>query len=263
MTEKISEIEIKKYLTDTEREIIVLPTTDSTNNYAKELAKSGAKAGTAVIARTQTMGRGRMGRNFFSPEGMGLYMSVILKPMIAAEDNMLITALSAVAAARAIEKVCGADVKIKWVNDLFLGGRKVCGILAETVTDFGGQTPEYIVLGMGINVKKTDFPPELSEVATSLENETGESISKNELAAEILKELDRLYTDFPAEEFLEESRRRSMVIGREITVIRGDEKYDARAVGIDGKGGLIISHGGETSVLSSGEISIRVVKDEN
>ena len=245
------------------RELIVLSETASTNNYAKELAAEGAPEGTAVIARAQTGGKGRLGRSFFSPKDMGVYISVILRPKCLAENNILITSMAAVAAARAIEKVCGGEVRIKWVNDLYVGGKKICGILTEALLDFESGIPEYIILGIGVNVKKTEFPDELKDIATSLENETGESISKSDIAAQILNELDKLYKNFERGDFLEESRSRSNVIGKDINIMRGSEKYRAKAVGIDDRGGLIVDNDGVVSVLYSGEISVRVIKNED
>ncbi len=244
------------------RELIVLYETASTNNYAKELAAKGAAEGTAVIARTQTGGKGRLGRSFFSPADKGVYISVILRPGCTAESNILITSMAAVAAARAIEKVCGGEVRIKWVNDLYMNGKKICGILTEALLDFESGIPEYIVLGIGVNVKKTEFPGELKSIASSLENETGESISKAEVAAQILNELDKLYKNFESGGFLEESRSRSNVIGKDINILKGSEKYRAKAVGIDNRGGLIVDCGGARSVLYSGEVSVRVIENE-
>ena len=231
--------------------IIRVKETVSTNSLAKKLSLKGEKEGAVIFADRQTGGRGRMGRSFFSPDGKGIYMSVILKP----ENPLLVTSFASVAVLRAIKKICDADVKIKWVNDLYLNGKKICGILTEGV--YQGEALKYAVLGIGINVKRTDFPDEIADIATSIENETDEEISIGELKNQLIKELDNLYKTYTDGEFLKESRIASNVIGREIRVIKGNEQFSAKAVGIDEKGGLVINRNGEKSVIYSGEISIR------
>lgn len=264
MKEKLLKSEIEKGLKTSVlgKELLVLSECASTNLEAKKLAEGGAKEGAAVIALSQTNGRGRMGRSFFSPRDKGIYMSVVLRPNKTAQNSVLITSFAAVAVARAISEVCKASPKIKWVNDVYLNGKKVCGILTEALLDFESQTPKYIVLGIGINVKKTVFPPSLFEIATSIENETKKEVDRNALAAAVLNELDALYKDFENGGFLSESRALSMLIGKEITVIRGNESYLAVAEDIDRGGGLVISRDGKKEVLTSGEVSVRV-KNEN
>lgn len=268
---------IKKYLSELKNgkrisrnnekyKIIVLSETDSTNNYAKKLALNEDAEGTVIISDYQSGGRGRRGRTFLSPKGNGLYMSVILKPFSDISDSIKITSFAAVAAARAIDAQTGASTKIKWVNDLFLGGRKICGILTEALMDYETMTPSYIILGIGINLRHTDFPPEIAKIATSLEDETGRVPNKNMLAAEILNNLTNLEEEIKSGAFLKESAARSIVIGKEITVMRGDGNYEATAIGLDKNGELIIKRKNENGslsknrceTLSSGEVSIRV-----
>ncbi len=237
------------------REIILLDEIDSTNTYAKGLARKAAIEGTVVIAKNQIKGRGRMGRSFYSSKDNGIYMSIILRPQ--GENSLKITSMAAVAAANAIDEICGTKTQIKWVNDLYLGGKKICGILAEGVINPQTQMPNYVVLGIGINVKRMELPSELSDIATSIENEIGKRISRNTLISEILSSLDRLYENYEKGEFLEEYKKRSMVLGKDIKVICGDKAYCARAEDIDEAGGLIINRNGKKEVLSSGEVSIR------
>ena len=125
---------------------------DSTNSYLKEMAAKGAQEGTIIIANRQSAGRGRLGRSFFSPEEKGIYMSILLRPDISLERAVLITSMAAVAVAEAIEQVSGIQTKIKWVNDIFLNKKKVCGILTEAGIDAETGTLEYAVLGIGVNV---------------------------------------------------------------------------------------------------------------
>ena len=207
----LNETEIRRWLTAKEigRELEIHERLDSTNNRAKALAAAGAPHGTAVIADSQSGGRGRLGRSFFSPEHSGIYLTVILRPDCAPEQASLLTSLAAVAAARAVEKVSGADVKIKWVNDLYLNGKKICGILTEAGLSPEGGRLAYAVTGIGINVGRMEFPPELRETATSIGNETGLAPDRNRLIAEVLNELEALYGSLETGTFLEESRRRS------------------------------------------------------
>ena len=140
------------------RKIDVFKTIDSTNNFAKSLAQLGAVHGTTVISEVQTQGRGRMGRSFYSPLGMGIYMSVILRPELSVEHSLLITSCAAVAVAEAIERVAGIDCKIKWVNDIYAGNKKLCGILTEASVNVEQGGLEYAIVGMGINVQNVTFP---------------------------------------------------------------------------------------------------------
>lgn len=220
----------------------------STNTALKEMAAAGAPMGTVLIAHRQTCGRGRLGRQFHSPEG-GLYLSVLVPPA----DT--VTCRAAVAAARAIERLCDAKIDVKWVNDLFLNGRKVAGILAEGVLAPDG-TLTAVVLGIGVNVGETTFPDELKPIATSLGNE-GYALTREDLAAAFLTGLTQtLCADVSV---MDEYRRRNLALGRQITVLRGSETYPATAEGITDDGHLVVrTADGETHLLSSGEISVRL-----
>ncbi len=258
--DRLNAAEIRRWLAGpgAGRELEIHDLLDSTNNRAKALAAAGAAHGTAVIADSQSGGKGRLGRSFFSPEHSGIYLTVILRPDCAPDRAGLLTSLAAVAAARAVEKGSGADVKIKWVNDLYLNGKKICGILTEGGLGLEAGRLEYAAVGIGINVNRMEFPPELREIATSIGNETGTSPDRNRLIAEILNELDALYGDLETGAFLEESRRRSNVIGREVTVIEGGKKYPARAVDIDGQGRLVIETEEGRTCLNYGEVSLKL-----
>ena len=171
----------------------------------------------------------------------------------------MITSLAAVASARAIESLTGVEVGIKWVNDLYIAGRKCCGILCEASMDFESGGLEYVVVGIGINVGRMRFPDELASIATSVENECGLPVSRSRLIAEIANQISALYADLPSGSFMAENRRRSVVISREVTVLGGAEPYTAKAVDIDGQGRLVVElPGGQTQILNSGEISIRL-----
>jgi len=233
---------------------------DSTNRYLKELAAKGAPEGTVIIANRQSAGRGRLGRSFFSPGEKGIYMSILLRPEILLERAVLITSMAAVAVARAIERVGGVEARIKWVNDIFLNGKKVCGILTEAGINAEKGTLDYAVLGIGVNVGEMEFPEELKEIATSVSNECGFAVSKETLTDAILAELEMWYPTLSDGSFLEESKKRSVLLGKEILVL--DEtvpggSYPAKAMDINERGNLIIERNGARAVLNSGEVSIR------
>lgn len=232
---------------------------DSTNRYLKELAKEGATAGTVIIANKQSAGRGRLGRSFFSPEGTGIYMSILLRPEIELQKSVRITSMAAVAVARAIEQVSGIETKIKWVNDIFLNGKKVCGILTESGISTITGTLEYAVLGIGINVGNMQFPEELKDIATSICNECSYTITRNELIVEILKELEDWYPSLQDGSFLKESRKRSLLLGKDIFVVgSGEQNYQAKAIDLDDMGHLWIEKKGKRELLHSGEVSIKL-----
>ena len=235
--------------------MVVEPVLASTNTTARELAKQGAPEGTAVVADMQTAGRGTRSRSFFSPQG-GVYLSVVLRPCEA--WGSLITSCAAVAVVRAIERLCSLRVEIKWVNDLYVRGRKLCGILTEAGLDPVTGGLDYVVLGIGVNVAPMEFPSELATLATSLGNE-GCEVDRNALIAAILEEWERVYSTIDSGDFLKENRRRSCLLGKSVTVSRGNELYVATAVDINDQGYLVVRRdSGETEVLPSGEVSIRL-----
>lgn len=256
----ISEPEILKWTTAQTigRRLEVHSQLDSTNIRAKLLASQGAPHGYLVCADSQVSGRGRFGRSFFSPEHSGVYITYVLRPSLPADRAVNITSLAAVAVARAIETLCDADVKIKWVNDLYINDRKTCGILCEASLDFESGMLEYVALGIGVNVAKTVFPEELKDIATSIENECGQPVSRSRLIAEISNQLDAMYDQLESCAFMAESRRRSLVIGRDVTVLRGEERYPAHVLDIDDQGRLVIRTDKGVSRMGSGEISIKL-----
>lgn len=244
--------------------IIVLDEVDSTNNYAKALTASDAVNGAVVIADRQTAGKGRMGRSFISPSGKGLYMSVVLRPEFSMNTAPLITSAAAVATAEAIESLCKADVKIKWVNDLYINGRKIVGILTEASVDMEMRSLDIAVIGIGINVRKVgdSFDEELAARATSIEDETGIALDRNELCAAVINHLDAYLGKIENREYLREYRRREMLTGNMITANVGNETLTGKAVGIDRNANLMVeTENGIVRSLSSGEANLcRIVK---
>ena len=244
------------------RKIEVHRDIESTNTRCKELAAQGAPEGTLVVALAQSAGRGRMGRRFFSPDGMGIYFTVLLRPKLSADRAVMVTSMSAVAVCRALERIADVKAQIKWVNDIYIGGLKVCGILHEAGMDFESGQLEYAAAGIGINCEPVEFPEELRGIATSVGNVCGHRISRARVAAEVMNCMEELYDELGSASFMAESRARSCVLGKAVTVIRGDDRYDARAIDIDDEGGLVVELAdGTRKTVQSGEISVRVKKD--
>ena len=232
----------------------VFESIDSTNAEAKRVADK-TPGPLLILAEQQTAGRGRLGRSFYSPPGTGLYMSLMYHPDTSLSENLSVTAAAAVAVVRAIEKLTDMKPQIKWVNDIFINGKKVCGILTEAVTDFESGTDISVIVGIGINVTTESFPPEVGETAASI----GVSrLDRNRLASEVAAELLRLIKNLGDRSFMEDYRQHSMVIGREITYIKNGISHSATAISIDDDGGLKVSGDQGITVLNTGEITLRV-----
>ena len=235
-------------------------TIDSTNLYAKRLAVDGAESGTCVIAEEQTKGRGRRGRDFYSPKGYGIYMSLILRLNLNLLDSVLITTAASVAVSRAIESVTTISPKIKWVNDLYVNGKKVCGILTEAVTDFETGTIDSVVLGIGINFYQNPdgFPDELTQKAGALFGQKPTHITRNQLCAAIINEMLNIVQSLSTRAYLSEYKERCLVLNQKIAVITINGSRLATALDIDSNGGLIVRYeDGQLDTLNSGEITIR------
>lgn len=251
--------EIQKYLAGHpwQDKIIWLDTIDSTNTYAKELARNGAPEGTVVIADHQTGGRGRMGRSFTSPAGMGIYMSIILRPNCPPEQLMHLTCAAGVAAGDAIVNIGCQMPSIKWTNDLVLRRRKLGGILTELSVDPLTRKVEWAIIGIGINCCQSDFPEEIKHIAISL----GLSPSgRTQLTAALIRSLHSMRRDLFTEKngIMEDFRHRCITIGQEISVLRGEDVRHGKAVDVDNDGGLVVAFSdGVTETVTSGEVSIR------
>lgn len=229
----------------------------STNDEAKRLAHMGAPHGTTVTARCQTAGKGRLGRSFYSPADAGMYVSVVLRPQMPAEQSLLITSAAAVAAAHAIERVSGVSVKIKWVNDLYFTGKKLCGILSEASLGADGH-PEFVVVGIGVNLTRESFPPELQETTTSILESGGRPVTPWVLLEETVGELLHVCAQLEERAFLSEYRARSCVLGKQVRLIGGGHDRVVYALAIDDNAHLVVqSLEGERFIVGSGEISIR------
>lgn len=240
--------------------LIVLDKTDSTNIVAKNLIRENPEEIFAVLAKQQTNGRGRLSKSFFSPENTGIYLSIAVPFKNEGEPFSLITVRAAVAVCLVIEKLTFKKPQIKWVNDIYLNSKKICGILAESVIN--PDSGEYFaaVIGVGLNFKEPSngFPKEISEIAGALFNEETPTVSINQMAAGLICGL--ISPDDKTSCFLDEYRKRCFVIGKNIEYTENNNKYCAEAIGIDNSGCLVVkdSHGNK-KILNSGEISIRTV----
>lgn len=240
----------------TSAEVRVFPSLASTNTTLREWAETGAPHGATVIAEAQTAGRGRLGRSFASPDGAGLYMSVLLRTPTEGERLPLLTPFAAVAAAEAIEALTGVTVGIKWVNDLWVGSKKIAGILTEGAFSPDGELA-YAIVGIGVNLLAGCLPPELAPIAAAI-GDFAPPPSREALAAAIL---DRLLGDTAAlttVAFLPEYRRRSVVLGRQITARDGDRTLIGVAREILDDGSLLLETPEGAVSLRAGEVSIRM-----
>ncbi len=241
-------------------ELDIRRTVTSTNTVLKEIAHNGGKQGYILIAHEQTAGKGRLGRSFYSPGNTGVYLSILLRPSITIEDSLLITTSAAVAVCKAIEKLCGKNAEIKWVNDIFVDGKKVCGILTESSVDCESGRLEYAVVGIGVNISNpsNDFPEAIKNIAGGFLNHVKGNV-RCRLIAEIINEFFSQIHNLSSKYYLDEYKRRSFLLGKNITVIKPAGNKKAKAVDIDDKARLIVEYPDKTTEhLSSGEVSVRL-----
>lgn len=230
---------------------------DSTNSKAMRMAAEEAPEALVVLAEEQTAGRGRRGRTFFSPAQRGLYMSILLHPDDKIANALRATIAASVAVCRTIEDLTGLAPSIKWVNDILLNGKKICGILTEGVSDFETGTVKSLAIGIGINLttRPDEFPPSLRDIATSL-GDTG--VSRNEMAAGIVNRLIPLLGDIANPGLIEAYRARSSVLEKKISYEENGQVRQGRAKSIDPEGALVVENeDGSCVSLRAGEISIR------
>ena len=245
------------------REILFSPEVDSTNRQAREQCLRGAKEGAVVLAESQSAGKGRLGRQWQSPAGANLYASIILRPSISAATAPQIPLLAGVAGANALARATGLDARIKWPNDIFVHGKKVGGILSEMEAE--GLRTRFIILGVGVNVnwRKEDIPPDLREIATSLRAEAGREFPRAEVAAEFFEELEREYGLFLEDGFSsrlrEEWNRLSWVNQKWATITMMEKKSEGQVLGLDTTGALLLmDREGKIQRFIAGDVSLRL-----
>lgn len=257
--------EVEEYLTTdfVGRNIYYFDSIDSTNVRAKKMAMEEDE-GTVVIGEEQTKGKGRLGRNWVSPKGKGLWMSIILKPKLIPAEVARLTLIGAAAVNKGLEDM-GIKSYIKWPNDILVHEKKVCGILTEMSCEL--NIINYVVMGIGINVnlEQKDFSEDLIDKATSLKIIIGNKVDRKKLLAKVLNHFENLYIPFKEKGDISKSihicRQNSMLIGREVRIIRGDTERIGKALDIDDEGNLIVKYkDGEKERIFYGEVSIRGLK---
>ncbi len=243
------------------RDIRVFQETTSTNDVVDKLGRDGVKEGVVVFAESQTKGRGRLGRNWVSARGKGLWFSVLLRPPLPPQAATQITVASATAMARALRGVAGLRVEIKWPNDILLNGRKLCGILTEMTAEL--DKINFMVLGIGVNVNfhANDFPPELRKIATSIQNETGQTLRRSDVASAILGELDADYARVRSGQFeaiADEWEANCTTIGQNVEIACGNRVVLGRAESLDSEGALLVrTQHGHLERIIGGDVTLR------
>ncbi len=243
------------------RDIRVFQETTSTNDIVDKLGRDGVREGVAVFAETQSKGRGRLGRNWVSLSGKGLWFSLLLRPPLPPQSATQITIASATAVVRALKKSTGLQCDVKWPNDILIGGRKLCGILTEMAAEL--ESIKHVVLGIGLNVnfQETDFPPEIRPIATSLQAETGRSFRRCDIAAALLTELDYDYRrilqgDFEA--IANDWEAACTTIGHNIEIVSGPRTVSGRAESLDNEGALLLrTQHGRLERIIGGDVTLR------
>ena len=236
---------------------------DSTNNLANKAADAEAHEGTVFVAEEQTAGRGRGGHSWESDKGAGIYCSIVLRPKVTPSESLLISMMAGIAVHQAVERLTGAKADLRWPNDVLFGERKFCGILTEASTD--RERVKHVIVGIGINVNRTEFPPELEQSATSIRLATGRVSSRIELLAALLQSLDREYKEFTADPaaskkriFKDFSERSSYVRGARVRV-EEEGGYDGITLGLDDRGFLRVQTlNGMRTVMNGGVRKVAV-----
>ena len=244
------------------RELLCFDTIDSTNTEAKRQAMAGAREGLVVLAEEQTGGRGRLGRSFQSPRGCGLYLTALLRPQLPPIEVVDFTAWVAVAVCDGIQAACGVRPRIKWTNDIVLEGKKLCGILTEMGLENEINALQYLVTGIGVNVNQRpeDFSPDVRPIAASLFNVLGRPVRRSELAVQIIRALDRMYSAFPQgkADYLARYRADCLTPGNRVQLITPASRTEATALSIDDEFRLVVEYDdGRREALSAGEVSVR------
>ena len=244
------------------KKLLCLETVDSTNTEAKRQALAGAEEGLVILSEEQTGGRGRLGRSFQSPKGVGLYLTALLRPKLMPEEVVDFTAWVAVAVCDGIEQACGLRPRIKWTNDIILDGKKVCGILTEMGLESESNALQYLIPGIGINVnhRTEDFTEEVRPVATSLFQQLGHTVRRADVAIHVIQALDRMYQNFPhnKQEYLEKYRADCLTPGNQVQLVTSVSRENAYAVEIDDQFRLVVEYpDGRRAALSAGEVSVR------
>ena len=243
--------------------ITIFDELDSTNNYLKKSGSNGEKENRLVIALSQTGGRGRMGRTFYSPNGTGIYFSLLLHPEFSIKKSLFLTVMAAVSVAETVMKYNENDVRIKWVNDILIDGKKVCGILTEGSIN-ADKKLDYAIVGIGINViaPENGFPDDIKDIATAIFPGNTEEYIKEKIVADVV---NSFFTMFNGEDkdYIKRYKEYSYLTGKEINIISGDTVRPATVLGITDDCHLLVKNeNDETEEISSGDVSVRLIWKE-
>lgn len=257
-----NEIESRLYTKWAGRELYYYESTDSTNLQVKRLMEEGAPEGVLVVGGEQKQGRGRRGRSWQSPPGTNIYMTLGLRPEFQPDLAPMVTLIDALAVAEAVEQTCGLQTRIKWPNDVVIGGKKICGILTEMSAETGYI--HYVVIGTGINVNIKEFPEEIRETATSLYLEKGETVLRAPIVAKTMEYFESYYEKFiqtmDLSLLMEDYNKRLVNKDAAVKVLDPQNEFEGTARGIDEKGQLLVERqDGTVETVYAGEVSVRGV----
>ncbi len=264
----ISKEGIEKFLRDDvakQVQIETFKTISSTNTVLKQRAAEGEKEWLILVSEEQSAGRGRMNRKFYSPSGTGIYISFLLRPKFLASESLMITTMAAVAVAETIDEILNEKTEIKWVNDIFYKGKKICGILTEAAINVENYKLDYAIPGIGINVKAPEggFPEEIREIAGALLDDCRDKSLNDELrnrmVARLIEKMYDYYQDFENKSFMETYRKKSILVGKTVYILDDKNKEPLFVEGVTDKAELTVRHeDGRVENLQSGEVSVRL-----
>lgn len=250
---------LEQYL-DQKLNIEIFDELDSTNTYLKKIGSKAEKENQLVIAESQTGGRGRMGRTFYSPDGTGIYFSMLLHPEFSAEKSLFLTVMAAVSVAETVMKYNSNDVKIKWVNDIYIDGKKVCGILTEGAIN-KDKMLDYAIVGIGINViaPENGFPDDIKNTATAIFPGNSKENTKEKIVADVINRFFSMYNGSD-KDYIERYKEYSYLTGKEINIIQGDSTRPATVIDITDDCHLLVKNEkGGIEEISSGDVSVRLI----
>lgn len=242
------------------RNVLYFDETGSTNTAAKMAAEEGAPHGTLAVADYQNMGKGRRGKMWTSLRGVGVWMSLMIRPELHPSSASMLTLVAAMAVSEGIKKTCGLETEIKWPNDIVAGGKKLCGILTEMSTEL--ECINYVVTGIGINANMEEFPEEIREVATSILMQTGKTVKRSELIGAVMEAYEKYYALFMESGnmagLLEAYNSHLANVNRSVRVLAPGNEYVGTALGINEAGELLVkTEDGAVHQVISGEVSVR------
>ncbi len=245
---------IKKNLDSKDFKIIVKKVVSSTNDLAKKVKNKNRKH--LIISESQKKGRGRFNRVFYSPKHVGIYLSLLMPLNISVKHANKITPFVGLCVANALEKLTNYKILIKWVNDIILNDKKIGGILCESECDYKNNLIKHVIIGIGINVLKCDFPDDIKLIASSIEEELNLQINRNLIVSEIVNNLLKIKEELLNGDFVLEYKNKLNVIDKKVKVLNGNQTYTAKVVDLTDNFELVVDNNGEIVKLSSGEISI-------